>query len=65
MKSSDLRKLNPDELTDRVREARDQLFDLKIKQATGQLENSASLRELRRNLARALTIQTQTQKDAV
>ncbi len=65
MKSSDLRKLNPDELKDRVREARDQLFDLKIKHATGQLENSAGLRESRRSLARALTIQAQTRKDDV
>ncbi|MCP4003798.1 MAG: 50S ribosomal protein L29 [bacterium] len=64
MKSSDLRKLTPEELKDRVREDRDHLFSLQIKHATGQLENSAGIREARRNLARVLTIEKQL-KDGV
>ena len=57
MKPSDLRKLSDAELADRVREMRDQLFDLRIKHATQQLEKSAGLRQARRDLARALTVQ--------
>jgi len=59
MKPADLRKLSDAELADRVREMRNQLFDLRIKLATQQLEKSASLREARRDLARALTVQTE------
>ncbi len=57
MKSADIRKLDEEELEARVREARDHLFNLKIKSATGQLENSASVRAAKRDLARTLTLQ--------
>lgn len=56
MKAADLRKLTDAELSDRVREARDQLFKLRIKHATQQLENTASLRRAKKDLARALTL---------
>jgi large subunit ribosomal protein L29 len=56
MKAKELRKLTADELTARVVEERQKVFDLRIKKATGQLENSASLRDARRDLARALTV---------
>ncbi len=56
MKAADLRKLTDVELADRVRDARDQLFKLRIKHATQQLENTASLRRAKKDLARALTL---------
>jgi len=56
MKAADLRKLSDTELTDRVSETRDQLFKLRIKHATQQLENTAGLRRAKRDLARALTL---------
>jgi large subunit ribosomal protein L29 len=56
MKAADLRKLSETELTDRVSETRDQLFKLRIKHATQQLENTAGLRRAKRDLARALTL---------
>jgi large subunit ribosomal protein L29 len=59
MKSADIRKLDDEELEARVQEARDHLFNLKIKSATGQLENSASVRDAKRDLARTLTIQSE------
>jgi len=62
MKPSDLRKLSDAELADRVREMRDQLFDLRIKHATQQLEKSAGLRQARRDLARALTVQAEREE---
>jgi len=56
MKAADLRKLSDTELTDRVSETRDQLFKLRIKHATQQLENTAGLRRAKRDLACALTL---------
>jgi large subunit ribosomal protein L29 len=62
MNPADLRKLSDAELADRVREMRDQLFDLRIKHATQQLEKSAGLRQARRDLARALTVQAEREE---
>ena len=59
MKAEELRKLAADELDAKVRELRDGLFNLRIKHATGQLSNGASLRKARRDLARSLTLQRQ------
>jgi large subunit ribosomal protein L29 len=63
MTAADLRKLSDAELADRVREMRDQLFDLRIKQATQQLEKSATVRQARRDLARALTLQAERREE--
>ena len=59
MKAADIRKLSDTELSDRVNEARDQLFRLRIKHATQQLEKTADLRRARRDLARALTLEAE------
>ena len=64
MKAADLRKLNDTELADRVRDARDQLFKLRIKHATQQLENTASLRRAKKDLARALTLAAERKEKA-
>ena len=56
MKSADLRNLTDEELAARVKEARDHLFNLRIKHTTGQLEDTATVRTARRDLARALTV---------
>jgi large subunit ribosomal protein L29 len=53
----DLRKLTDEELAARIGDLRDTLFNMKVKHATGQLENGAALRTTRRDLARALTVQ--------
>jgi large subunit ribosomal protein L29 len=55
--SVSLRSLTPEELNARVRELRGNLFNHRIKHRTGQLRNTASMRVLRRDLARALTVQ--------
>jgi large subunit ribosomal protein L29 len=59
MKAADLRKLSATALAERVNENRDQLFKLRIKHSTQQLEKSADLRRARRDLARALTIEAE------
>jgi large subunit ribosomal protein L29 len=56
MKPAELRQLQDDELGAKLEELRDNLFNLRIKHATGQLEDSASVRVARRELARAMTI---------
>ena len=56
MKARELRELADAELEARVLALRNSLFDLQVKLRTGQLENAASVRSARRNLARALTV---------
>lgn len=52
MKGSQLRELGAEELEQKIRETRNELFSAKVKHATGQLENTAMLKALRRNVAR-------------
>ena len=59
MKAAEMRQLTDDELQARVRELRDGLFNLRIKHTTGQLEDTASIRAARRDLARALSVASQ------
>ena len=56
MKAAELRELALTELTARGRELRDQLWSARMKKATGQLENTAMLRTLRRDIARVETL---------
>ena len=59
MKASELRNLSEPELVAKSRELRDELFNARVKRATGQLENTAKLRQLRRDVARVETLLTQ------
>jgi large subunit ribosomal protein L29 len=56
MKTKEVRNLDDDQLVDKVKEFREELFGLRFRNATGELENTARMREARRSLARALTI---------
>jgi len=56
MKSSDLRGLSAEELHAKSEELRGELFNLKVKHSTGQLEDTARLALLRRDVARVETI---------
>ena len=53
---SELRELADDELVSRLREAKEELFNLRFQSATGALENSARMRMAKREIARILTI---------
>jgi len=59
MKASELRELSPEQLEDRLRELREELFNLRFQYATRQLTNTARIREVRRDIARVLTQQHQ------
>jgi large subunit ribosomal protein L29 len=56
VKSADAHALSDLDLVEALREAREEAFNLRFRHATGELENSAGLRESRRNVARLLTI---------
>jgi large subunit ribosomal protein L29 len=56
VKGAELRELSLEELLAKSQELRSELFNVKIRKATGQLENTAKLRLLRREIARAETI---------
>ena len=56
MKASEVHALDDHELVQRLKEARQEAFNLRFRHATGELENTARLRESRRDLARLYTI---------
>ena len=56
MKTKEVRNLDDEQLVEKVREFREELFNLRFRNATGELENTARLGEARRALARTLTI---------
>ncbi len=56
MKAEELRKLSVDELVTKSAELRDELFNARVKHSTGQLENSANLSLLRRDVARVAAL---------
>ncbi len=55
MKAKDLRDLSLDELKAKEKDLREELFNLKFQHATGQLENSARIPQVRRDIARVKT----------
>ena len=57
MKASELRELSAEQLEDRLRELREELFNLRFQYATRQLTNTARIKEVRRDIARVLTRQ--------
>ncbi len=56
MKARELKDLTAEELEAKSRELRGELFNVRIKRATGQLENTAKLGVLRRDIARLETV---------
>ena len=56
MKANEIRKLSTEEINKKIAESKEELFKLRMKQATGSLENPARIRELRKTVARLKTI---------
>ena len=54
--AGELRELTDDELTDKLREAKEELFNLRFQMATGQLDNNRRLRTVRQEIARIYTV---------
>jgi large subunit ribosomal protein L29 len=55
-KAAELRELSDEELVTRLREAKAEMFNLRVQAATGQLENHGRLQVIRREIARVYTI---------
>ncbi len=56
MKASEVHNLKDDELVDRIRQTREEQFNLRLQHATGELENTARITAVRRDVARLLTV---------
>ena len=54
--TAELRELHNDELDTRLREAKEELFNLRFQMATGQLDNNRRLRTVKHDIARIYTI---------
>ena len=59
MKTADIRTKTPDELSDELTSLKKEQFNLRFQRATGQLENTSRVRQVRRDIARVKTIVAQ------
>lgn len=59
MSAVELRQKTPDELKEELLGLRKEAFNLRFQKATGQLENTARVREVRREIARIKTVLTE------
>lgn len=56
MKASNIRELTDEELRQKVRNYKEELFNLRFQLATGQLDNPMRIKDVRKNIARCKTI---------
>lgn len=56
-KAKDIKELSADELAASLRELKQEALNLRLQRATGQLENPARIKQVRRQTARVLTAQ--------
>jgi large subunit ribosomal protein L29 len=59
MKADDVRQMTPDQLGDELLKLKKEQFNLRFQRATGQLENTSRVRQVRRDIARVQTIARQ------
>jgi large subunit ribosomal protein L29 len=63
VKAAEARELDVGELEQRLAETRRELFNLRFQHATGQLENTGQLTEVRKSIARLLTVLNQKRQE--
>ncbi|TLP48781.1 MULTISPECIES: 50S ribosomal protein L29 [Cohaesibacter] len=56
MKASDVRAMTSDQITDELEKLKKEQLNLRFQQATGQLENTVRVRQVRRDIARLMTV---------
>lgn len=64
MKPSDVRAMSEDQMKDELVKLKKEQFNLRFQRATGQLENTARVRQIRRDIARIQTIARVKQAEA-
>ena len=62
MKPEALRGMTPDQLDEQLANLKKEQFNLRFQRATGQLENTARVRAVRRDIARIKTLQSQRRR---
>ena len=63
-RASDLNAMSKDQLSDELLNLKKEQFNLRFQRATGQLENTGRVREVRRDIARVKTLQRQKSASA-
>jgi len=63
-KIKEIREVNSADLEKEISKLKEELFDLNFKRATGTLENSARIKEIRKTIARIKTVLTERQNNA-
>ena len=64
VKTKDLRAMSLDELETKLMEAKKEQFNLRIQQSTGQLQNVAMIKNVRREIAKINTLITERKKNS-
>ena len=64
MKIADIRAMSADQLDDEVLKLKKEQFNLRFQRATGQLENTSRVRQVRKDIARIKTVARQKQAQA-
>ncbi|OGL45024.1 MAG: 50S ribosomal protein L29 [Candidatus Schekmanbacteria bacterium RBG_16_38_10] len=62
MKATEIRELTLDEIKGKEKDFREEIFNLKFRLSSGQLEDQSKIKLAKRNLARVLTIMKEKQK---
>ena len=57
MKAKEIRELSDGEIERRIKDLKDELFNLRFQGATGQMENPLRIRQVKKNIARLKTVQ--------
>jgi large subunit ribosomal protein L29 len=57
MKADEIRRMTPDERADQLATLKKEQFNLRFQRASGQLSNTARVREVRRDIARIITVE--------
>lgn len=65
MRAKEIRDLTGEEMRQKEHELAEELFRLRLRRSTGQLENSMRLRSLRRDIARLKTIQHERTRSGI
>ena len=55
MKAAEIRELSADDLQSKLKDARAELFNLRFQMATGQLDNTARVKQVKKDIARLMT----------
>ncbi len=65
MKAKEIRDRSDDELRKALGDLEEQLFKLRFQKSTGQIENPIKIREVRKDIARVLTVMSERQTEGV